>query len=173
MQSHSVLTLSIRLSAYVRDEGDYIPQFSSGFNFKTNASVNGTLDYSDDIYSEDATHFAKATISLNAKAKLGTQEVSANITAKRTAYGTNGKDGSGEFMADILIGTDKLSLKAPVIGGKASYTLTNKDNASVEVNPLDTQEKVEIKVGGKVAGWIYRINGLPVAKFTDNSLMAL
>lgn len=161
------------LSAYVRDEGDYIPQFSSGFNFKTNASVNGTLDYSDDTYSEDATHFAKATISLNAKAKLGTQEVSANITAKRTGYGTNGNDGSGEFMADIMIGNDKLTLKAPVIGGVATYTLTNKDNVSVEVNAIENQDKIEIRVGGKTAGWVYKINGLPVAKFTDNSLMAL
>lgn len=161
------------LSAYVRDEGDYIPQFSSSFNFKTNASVNGTLDYSDDIYSEDATHFAKATISLNAKAKLGTQEVSANITAKRTGYGTNGNDGSGEFMADIMIGNDKLTLKAPVIGGVATYTLTNKDNVSVEVNAIENQDKIEIRVGGKTAGWVYKINGLPVAKFTDNSLMAL
>ena len=160
--------------AYVRDEGDYIPQFSNGFNFKTNVnSVAGVLDYSEDYFSEDATHFAKATISLNTKAKLGTQEVLANITAKRTGYGTNGKDGAGEFMADIMIGSDKLTLKAPIIGGVAAYTLTNKDNVSVEVNALENQEKIEIKVGGKTAGWVYKINGLPVAKFTDNSLMAL
>lgn len=159
--------------AYVRDEGDYVPQFSTGFNFKTNVNVAGMLDYSEDYYSEDATHFAKATISLSTKAKLGTQEVSANITAKRTGYGTNGKDGAGEFMADIMIGTDKLTLKAPVIGGLATYTLTNKDNVSVEVDALEDQEKIEIKVGGKTAGWVYKINGLPVAKFTDNSLMAL
>jgi len=161
------------LRAYLKDEGDYLPMFSSNFNFRSNVTVKGVLDYSEDYFSEDATHFAKATISLNTKAKLGTQEVSANITAKRTGYGTNGKDGAGEFMADIMIGTDKLTLKAPVIGGVATYTLTNKDNVSVEVNALENQDKVEIKVGGKTAGWIYKMNGLPVAKFTDNSLMAL
>lgn len=161
------------LRAYLKDEGDYLPMFSNDFNFKSNVTIKGVLDYSDDYYSEDATHFAKATLSLSTKVKLGTQEASANITAKRTGYGTNGKDGSGEFMADIIIGTEKLSLKAPVVGGKATYTLTNKDNVSVDVNSLEGQDKIEIKVAGKVAGWIYRINGLPVAKFTDNSLMAL
>jgi hypothetical protein len=159
-------------------QGIYVPQFGASFNF---SSTNNTLvdalalstSKSFNDISEDANHFLKGTISLSTKAKLGTQEVSVNITAKRTTYGTNGNDGNGELMADILVGNDKLTLKAPVIGGVAIYTLTNKDNVSVEAKPIENQEKIEIKVGGKVAGWIYKVSGLPVAKFTDNSLMAL
>ena len=38
---------------------------------------------------------------------------------------------------------------------------------------LNEQEKIEIKVAGKVIGWIYLVNNLPIAKFVDNSLMSL
>ena len=76
-------------------------------------------------------------------------------------------------MGDITIGSDKLTIQSPIIGGQPAITLTNKDNVSVQANIINSGEKIEIKIGGKTAGWIYKINGLPVAKFTDNSLMAL
>ena len=52
-------------------------------------------------------------------------------------------------------------------------TLSNQNGVSVEANVLEQEEKIDIKVGGVVQGYAYKINGLPVVRFSDNSLKAL
>ena len=47
------------LSTMVDGEGDYIPEYSTNFNYKSNATVNGILDWSDDNFSEDSAHLGK------------------------------------------------------------------------------------------------------------------
>jgi len=73
----------------------------------------------------------------------------------------------------LRVGNDKLTISSPVAGGKPFITLSNKDNVSVEANVLETDKKVEIKIGGKVLGWVYTVSNVPVAKFIDGSIKAL
>lgn len=160
------------LNTTVDGDGDYIPQYAANFNYKPNTTVNvdGILDFSDDILSEDATHLGKSTISVSTKIKLlgnAAADIDAQITAKY-----NGQE-NGQLTAALRVGADKLTISSPVTGGKPVITLSNKDNVSVEANVLEADKKVEIKIGGKVQGWVYTVNNVPVAKFIDNSIKAL
>ncbi|RZU38373.1 hypothetical protein EV700_2304 [Fluviicoccus keumensis] len=158
-----------QLQVFVTGEGYYQPVLTGLTANTTATAANGTLLEGNELF-EDATHFGKGTISLTTKVKLSGAtpvDLDATITAKRTAI-----DGGG-LTAAFRLGADQMTLTAPVIGGKAVYTLTNKDGVSVEVSAVDTQDKIAIKLNGKEYGWLYTLNGLPVAKFTDNSLMAL
>lgn len=160
------------LRTYVEGEGDYAPQYSTGFNYTLNTTqpVNGVLNYSDDMLSEDATHLGKASITLNTKIKLvgnAAADIDAQITAKYAGQQ------NGEVTAVLRVGTDKLSVSSPVAGGKPVITLSNQNGVSVEANILEQEEKIDIKVGGVVQGSAYKVNGLPVVKFTDNSIKAL
>jgi hypothetical protein len=160
------------LRTYVEGEGDYIPQYATGFNYTSTATqpVNGLLNYSDDIFSEDSTHLGKATVTLNTKIKLvgnAAADIDAQITAKYAGQQ------NGEVNAVLRVGTDKLTITSPVAGGKPVITLSNQNGVSVEANVLEQEEKIDIKVGGVVHGYAYKINGLPVVRFSDNSLKAL
>jgi len=160
------------LRTYVEGEGDYAPQYSTGFNYTLNTTqpVNGVLNYSDDMLSEDATHLGKATVTVNTKIKLvgnAAADIDAQITAKYAGQQ------NGEVNAVLRVGADKLTIASPVAGGKPVITLSNQNGVSVEANVLEKEEKIELKVGSVVQGWVYKVNGLPVVKFTDNSIKAL
>lgn len=160
------------LRTYVEGEGDYIPQYATGFNYTSTATqpVNGVLNYSDDELSEDATHLGKATITLNTKIKLvgnAAADIDAQITAKYAGQQ------NGDVNAVLRVGADKLTIASPVAGGKPVITLSNQNGVSVEANVLEQEEKIDIKVGGVVQGYAYKVNGLPVVRFSDNSLKAL
>ena len=43
----------------------------------------------------------------------------------------------------------------------------------VSTQVFEQEEKIDIKVGGVVQGYAYKVNGLPVVRFSDNSLKAL
>ncbi len=160
------------LRTYVEGEGDYIPQYATNFNYTSNTpqTVNGVLNYSDDELSEDATHLGKATVTVNTKIKLvgnAAADIDAQITAKYAGQQ------NGDINAVLRVGTDKLTIASPVAGGKPTITLSNQNGVSVEANILEQEEKIDIKVGGIVQGSAYKVNGLPVVKFIDNSLKAL
>jgi hypothetical protein len=157
------------LQAHVENEGDYMFPASLNFNSASNVTVNGVLAYSSEDFVEDATHFARPVLSLTTKIKLPGTDVDfdASITAKRTAFE------GGEFTAVLRQGADKLTITSPVVGGEPAISLTNLDGVKVDIGVNEESEKVAIKLNGKELGWIYTLNGLPVARFTDNSLMAL
>lgn len=159
------------LRNYVEGEGYYLPQYPANFNYKAaSTTANGALSISDDHFSEDASHLGKGTITVNTNIKLlgnAAADIEAQVTAKYSGQQ------NGEVVADLRAGADKLHLQSPVIGGKPVITLSNKDGVRVEANVLEQEEKIEIKINGVVQGWIYKLNGLPVAKFSDNSLKAL
>lgn len=160
------------LRTYVEGEGDYIPQYAANFNYasSTSQSVNGLLSSSDDVFSEDTTHLGKAAITVQTKIKLvgnAAADIDAQITAKYAGQQ------NGEVNAVLRVGTDKLSVSSPVAGGKPVITLSNQNGVSVEANILEQEEKIELKVGNVVQGWVYKVNGLPVVRFIDDSLKAL
>lgn len=159
------------LRIQVENEGDYIPSYAASFNYQsTNASVNGVLNSSEDMLTEDATHLGKATVTVNTKIKLvgnAAADIDAQITAKYAGQQ------NGEVNAILRVGNDKLIISSPVAGGKPVITLSNQNGVSVEANVLEQDEKIELKVAGKVQGSVYKLNGLPVVKFIDNSIKAL
>lgn len=157
------------LQAQVEKEGGYGFPSTLNFSSASEVTVNGVLVYSNEDLAEDATHFARPVLSLTTKIKLpGTAvDVEASITAKRTAYK------GGEFTATLRQGADKLTITSPVVGGEPAISLTNLDGVKVDVDLNETGDRMAIRLNGKELGWIYTLNGLPVARFTDNSLMAL
>lgn len=159
-------------STRVEGEGNYIPQYAANFNYTSSITqtVNGLLIDSQDVLSEDSTHLGKATVTVNTKIKLvgnAAADIDAQITAKYAGQQ------NGEVNAVLRVGTDKLTIASPVAGGKPTITLSNQNGVSVEANILEQEEKIDIKVGGVVQGSAYKVNGLPVVKFIDNSLKAL
>ena len=159
------------LRTFVENEGDYLPSYAANFNYlSSNASVNGILNYSEDMLSEDATHLGKAAITVQTKIKFvgnAAADIDAQITAKYAGQQ------NGEVTAVLRVGNDKISISSPVAGGKPVITLSNQNGVSIEANVLEQDQKIELKVAGKVQGSVYKLNGLPVAKFIDNSLKAL
>ena len=122
------------------------------------------------MLTEDATHLGKATVTVNTKIKLvgnAAADIDAQITAKYAGQQ------NGEVNAILRVGNDKLIISSPVAGGKPVITLSNQNGVSVEANVLEQDEKIELKVAGKVQGSVYKLNGLPVVKFIDNSIKAL
>lgn len=157
---------------YVDEEGFYTFLFPTDFNYysSTPILVNGELSSSDNQLYENSTHFTIAALSLTTKIKLlGTaaSDIEAQVSAKRTDFK------NGEYMANFRIGNDKVVLKSLNIKNQPSVTLINKDNIGVDINILDKEQILDITLNGKVLGHIYKLGGLPVAKFIDNSIKAL
>ncbi len=159
-------------NTYINQEGTYRPQYPVDFNYATTiaTSINGTLNSSDNFLYENSTHFTIAALSLTTKMKLlgkSASDVEAQISAKRTDFK------NGEYMANFRIGNDKIVLKSLNINNNPEITLINKDNVGVDIDMLNKEKTLEIKINGKVLGHIYKLGGLPVAKFIDNSIKAL
>jgi len=160
------------MDTYIGEEGTYRPQYPANFNYATPVAtpIDGALSSSDNFLYENSTHFTIAALSLTTKMKLlgsSASDVEAQISAKRTDFK------NGEYMANFRIGNDKIVLKSLNINNNPEITLINKDNVGVDIDMRNKEKTLDIKVNGKVLGHIYKLGGLPVAKFIDNSIKAL
>ncbi len=160
------------MNTYIKQEGTYRPQYPNNFNYATSnaTAVNGVLDWADNALYENSTHFTPAALSMTTRIKLlGTSasDIDAQISAKRTTID------NGEYMANFRIGNDKIILKSLNVDNKPDITLINKDNIGIDLNILEKEKFVDITLNGKVLGHIYKLGGLPIAKFIDNSIIGL
>ena len=159
------------LRTQVDSDGIYIPVYPANFNYKSaNAKVDGKLHYSEDTFSEDATHQVKGTITANTKIKLvgnAATDIETLVTAQYA-----GQE-SGNVTATIRAGNEKIDVKATMQNGKATVTLSNKNGVSVDVAESTDVNKLDLKVNGVVQGWVYKLNGAPVVKFKDDKIKFL
>ncbi|MCP5174697.1 MAG: hypothetical protein H6996_06295, partial [Moraxellaceae bacterium] len=137
----------------------------------TNAQVDGKLFYSEDALSENATHQVKGTITANTKIKL-VGNAAADIEALVTANYAGQQNGN--LTMTVRAGEEKIDVTGTTQNGKTTIKLSNKNGVSVDIaeSASDTN-KLELKVNGTVQGWVYKQNGAPVVKFTDNKLKFL
>lgn len=155
----------------VDGEGMYMPIYPANFNYKSaNAKVDGKLYYSEDTFSEDATHQVKGTITANTKINL-VGNAAADIEALVTAQYAGQQNGN--VTATIRAGNEKIDVKATIQNGKATVTLSNKNGVSVDVVESADVNKLDLKVNGVVQGWVYKLNGAPVVKFKDDKIKFL
>ena len=156
-------------NTYIQNEGTYRPHFPATFNFNSNnLGVDGKLDWSDNSLYENSTHFTIGTVNLSTQIKLTNHSpIDAQITAQRTGFS------SGEYLANLRIGDDRIHLKSLTIDGTPEVTLINKDNIGVDIALLEQNNIADIKINNRVVGQLYKFNGLPVARFIDNSIIAL
>jgi hypothetical protein len=159
------------LRTQVDGDGIYIPVYPANFNYKSaNAKVDGKLHYSEDTFSEDATHQVKGTITANTKIKLvgnAATDIETLVTAQYA-----GQE-SGNVTATIRAGNEKIDVKATMQNGKATVTLSNKNGVSVDVAESTDVNKLDLKVNSVVQGWVYKLNGAPVVKFKDDKIKFL
>ena len=160
------------LRADIDNEGEYIPVYPANFNYKsTNANVDGKLVYSEDTFSEDATHQVKGTITANTKIKL-VGNAAADIEALVTANYAGQQNGT--LTMTVRAGEEKIDVTGTTQNGKTSVKLSNKNGVSIDVaESASDANKLELKVNGIVQGWVYKLNGAPVVKFKDDKIKFL
>ncbi|MCB1657086.1 MAG: hypothetical protein KDI39_02555 [Pseudomonadales bacterium] len=160
------------LRTMVNNEGVYIPIYPTNFDYKsTNAQVDGKLFYSEDALSENATHQVKGTITANTKIKL-VGNAAADIEALVTANYAGQQNGN--LTMTVRAGEEKIDVTGTTQNGKTTIKLSNKNGVSVDIaESASDANKLELKVNGTVQGWVYKLNGAPVVKFTDNKLKFL
>lgn len=162
-----------RVGAWVALQGHYLPVIPAGFDFaaKTPVALSGLLKSPWEGFGTDATHFASGSLSLQMAATVSVGGVTQNAQIRLDAA-RNGFQG-GTRTLTLTANGKTLKLSAPVVGGKASYTLSDVNNVSVDVTPGLTNQTLLLMLNGKQVGSIYNLGGLPVARFADNTVMSL
>lgn len=156
----------------IKNDGYYSINFSGISPLGiTSKSITGIKNWSGQDLYEDATHFASGSASLDATINLTVnnklQTATIRLDAKRDAF----TGGSGTLK--ITLNGQILTLTTKVIDAVASYTLSDTNGVSIEAIPSADQKSIALMANGKQMGTIFTLNGLPVAKFIDNTLMAL
>jgi len=155
--------------------GTYLPAAQGDFNYSSTSvqSVPGVLIDGGDKPSENSSNFAVAAIaaSINATINVGGSNTTAafSLNAGRTAYE------SGQATVTFTLGNNEsISIATAVVNGVSTYTVSDHNGVSVNVShgSSDTAP-VSLTVNGVQQGVIGEVGGVPVARFSDNSLMAL
>ena len=159
------------IGALIQDEGLYIPDITGKTLGLSPLTLNGRLNWSNGGLSEDTNHFASGALSLQASIQL-TGGITTHLANIRLDASRNGlKDATGKLA--LTIDGKTLLLTSPVIGGEPSFTLSDSNGASVAVGLNNANEDAELIINGNKMGVITTLAGLPVARFVDNSLIAL
>ena len=153
------------------NEGSYQLDLSAITSLGTTTKSFAGIKNSDNDLYEDSTHFASGSASLDATLNLTVndkpQTATIRLDAKRDAF----TGGSGTLK--ITLNGQTLTLTTKVVDRVATYTLSDTNGVSIEAIPNADQESIALMVNGKQMGTVFTLSGLPVAKFVDNTLMAL
>jgi hypothetical protein len=132
-----------------------------------------TTDQIDGSILEDSTHFASGALSLETSLDLmfgnpaTTRKASIRLDIAKNAF----QGGSGSLT--IKLDSHAIKLTTLVSGDNTTFTLSDQNNVSVNFD-LDAEiDGIPLIVNNKQMGMITTLAGVPVARFIDNSLIAL
>ena len=132
-----------------------------------------TTDQIDGSILEDSTHFASGALSLETSLDLmfgnpaTTRKASIRLDIAKNAF----QGGSGSLT--IKLDSNAIKLTTLVSGDNTTFTLSDQNNVSVNFD-LDAEiDGIPLIVNNKQMGMITTLAGVPVARFIDNSLIAL
>jgi len=146
-----------------------LPSFAS-----QGVALNGTLGTSDNTYVQSANYYAVGTISAQVQAQVtvGTTVHTVNLKIMGSKTSFNGGNATVTFTVDSQ---PTLTLQAPSItaGSLPALVLSDSSGALVDASIVSGSKTLQLLVNGSVQGQIFVIGGVYVARFSDNSLMAL
>lgn len=162
------------LQALISGDAYYLPVTASNFNYASAAtqSVNGEMVEGDTFYAEDSTHYLKGAASAVIDTSLSVNGKSLQATLK--VDGRRLSQNSLDATVSITVAGRTVRVQSVGSLGATTYDLSDLNGVTVRVNlAKDSSEEPVIRVNGVELGRIKRIGNAYVARFVDNSLIAL